>query len=467
MLSVVISSTLAIAPLRQPEQLRPSPTALAAAQPTPKFNATSSPTWLSQMSDQVHHALVEAKKLEQRVAAASASHDGGSINATDGVHGDALLREVTFKPGQMDAGLQTYRRSMLLHELATTCRLVVVLDDPDPSSRDAAFLSMWQADGKSEPAAPVHANGGDGYRKLRVSLSGLAWQKHDRAHSAYAKRFYEGRVDAGFYSTRWFWLKASHDKQAWLNFEQISNSTRMAAAPPPNLAMSPPPSPMSSPPLRFTPPSSPALAGEDVSLLDGAASLLDEAEGAGEAQPAFLAVPEGPEEAEGPEEEVGQEEVGQDAEEEEAVSEAGAPETEAETEAEEEAEETPEADAEAATAAEAGHEAVLPKVLAAAEEEGEAVAEAVVAAVVAVAAEGEHRGFPSLPAPSLALSSGTDSGAALVNGTRQHNATASHLELRGLEETPPAGSPSVLGLQGLVCYKIIALFKQGGLEKGR
>merc|ERR1719345_733495 len=100
MLSVVISSTLAIAPLRQPEQLRPSPTALAAAQPTPKFNATSSPTWLSQMSDQVHHALVEAKKLEQRVAAAS--HDGGSINATDGVHGDALLREVTFKPGQMD-----------------------------------------------------------------------------------------------------------------------------------------------------------------------------------------------------------------------------------------------------------------------------------------------------------------------------------------------------------------------------
>ena len=170
------------------------------------------------MSDQVHHALVEAKKLEQRVAAATtaASHGDANINATAGVQGNTLLREVTFKPGMMDAGLQTFRRSMLLHELATTSRLVVVLDDPDPSSRDAAFLSMWQLDGKREPAQPVHANGGDGYRKLRVALSGLAWQKHDRAHTAYAKRFYEGRVDAGFYSTKWFWLKASHDKQAWL-----------------------------------------------------------------------------------------------------------------------------------------------------------------------------------------------------------------------------------------------------------
>ena len=72
----------------------------------------------------------------------------------------------------MDAGLQTYRRSMLLHELATTCRLVVVLDDPDPSSRDAAFLSMWQLDGKSEPAQPVHANGGE--LSLRSSIAALA-----------------------------------------------------------------------------------------------------------------------------------------------------------------------------------------------------------------------------------------------------------------------------------------------------
>ena len=64
MLSVVISSTLAIAPLRQPQQLRPSPAALAAAQPPPSSNATASPAWLSQMPDQVHHALVEAKKLE-------------------------------------------------------------------------------------------------------------------------------------------------------------------------------------------------------------------------------------------------------------------------------------------------------------------------------------------------------------------------------------------------------------------
>jgi hypothetical protein len=461
MLSVVISLTLAIAPQRQPQQLRPSPAALAraaAAQPPPPVNATSSSTWLAQMSDQVHHALVEAKKLEQRVAAATttaASHDGSNINATGGVQGNALLREVTFKPGMMDAGLQTYRRSMLLHELATTCRLVVVLDDPDPSSRDAAFLSMWQLDGKSEPAQPVHANGGDGYRKLRVALSGLAWQKHDRAHSAYAKRFYEGRVDAGFYSTKWFWLKASHDKQAWLNFDQISNSTRLAAAPPPpSLAMSPPPPPSPvSPPLRFTPPSSP-MAGE--ALLDGAASLLEEAEGAGDAEELAVS-PEGQEGAEGQQQEVGQE-AGHDAEEgegQEAFSEAGAPGAEAEAEA---------AAAAAVAEAEAGGEAVAEAVVAEAEEGG-AAAEAGAGAVVAVAAEGEHRGFPSLPAPSLALSSGTNSGAA-VNGTRQHNATA-HVELRGLEEEPPSSSPPVLGLQGLVCYKIIALFKQGGLDKGR
>ena len=36
-----------------------------------------------------------------------------------------------------------------------------------------------------------------------------------------------------------------------------------------------------------------------------------------------------------------------------------------------------------------------------------------------------------------------------------------------MEEEPPSSSPPVLGLQGLVCYKIIALFKQGGLDKGR
>lgn len=442
--SVMLSSTLAIVPQRQPQQLRPSPAALARAadaQAPPPFNATSSSTWLTQMSDQVHHALVEAKKLEQRVAAATtaALHDDANINATAGVQGNTLLREVTFKPGMMDAGLQTFRRSILLHELATTCRLVVVLDDPDPSSRDAAFLSMWQLDGKSEPAQPVHANGGDGYRKLRVALSGLAWQKHDRAHTAYAKRFYEGRVDAGFYSTKWFWLKASHDKQAWLNFDQISNSSRMAAAaPPPSLAMSPPPSPMS-PPLRFTPPSSPLA---DESLPDGAASLLDEAEGAGDAEELAVTAAEGQAEAAN-----GQaaQEAAQEAEEdgEMALSEARTPEAEAE----------------------AGGEAVAEAAVAEVEE-GDAAAEAAPVAVpVAVAAEGEHRGFPTLPAPSLSLSSGSNSGAT-GNGTRQRNATV-HVERRGLEEEPPAASPPVLGMQGLVCYKIIALFKQGGLEQGR
>ena len=446
LLSVMLSSTLAIVPQRQPQQLRPSPAALARAadaQAPPPFNATSSSTWLTQMSDQVHHALVEAKKLEQRVAAATtaASHDDANINATAGVQGNTLLREVTFKPGMMDAGLQTFRRSMLLHELATTCRLVVVLDDPDPSSRDAAFLSMWQLDGKSEPAQPVHANGGDGYRKLRVALSGLAWQKHDRAHTAYAKRFYEGRVDAGFYSTKWFWLKASHDKQAWLNFDQISNSSRMAAAPPPSLAMSPPPSPMS-PPLRFTPPSSPLA---DESLPEGAASLLEEAEGDGDAEELAVTAAEG--QAEAADGQAAQE-AGQEAEEGEqaaALSEAGTPEAEAE--------------------AEAGGEAVAEAAEAEAEEGGAAAEAAPVAVPVAVAAEGEHRGFPSLPAPSLSLSSGSNSGA-LGNGTRQRNATV-HVERRGLEEEPPAASPPVLGMQGLVCYKIIALFKQGGLEQGR
>ena len=76
LLSVMLSSTLAIVPQRQPQQLRPSPAALARAadaQAPPPFNATSSSTWLTQMSDQVHHALVEAKKLEQRVAAANAA----------------------------------------------------------------------------------------------------------------------------------------------------------------------------------------------------------------------------------------------------------------------------------------------------------------------------------------------------------------------------------------------------------
>jgi hypothetical protein len=450
MLSVMLSSTLAIVPQRQPQQLRPSPAALARAadaQAPPPFNATSSSTWLTQMSDQVHHALVEAKKLEQRVAAATtaASHGDSNINATAGVQGNTLLREVTFKPGMMDAGLQTFRRSMLLHELATTCRLVVVLDDPDPSSRDAAFLSMWQLDGKREPAQPVHANGGDGYRKLRVALSGLAWQKHDRAHTAYAKRFYEGRVDAGFYSTKWFWLKASHDKQAWLNFDQISNSSRMAAAPPPpSLAMSPPPSPMS-PPLRFTPPSSPLA---DEPLPDGAASLLDEAEGAGDAEELAVTAADG--EAEAADGQAAQE-AGHEAEEEGevALSEARTPEAEA--------------------VAEAGGEAVTEAAEAEAEaeaEEGGAAAEAApVAVALAAAAEGEHRGFPSLPAPSLSLSSGSNSGAT-GNGTRQRNATV-HVERRGLEEEPPAASPPVLGMQGLVCYKIIALFKQGGLDKGR
>ena len=104
--------------------LRPSPAAIAAhsaSTDAPQLNAST--TWLTQMSAQVHHALVEAKKLEQRVAAAAALHE--DANETEGVHGDALLREVTFKPGLMDAGLSDYRRSLLLHDLATSCRLVV------------------------------------------------------------------------------------------------------------------------------------------------------------------------------------------------------------------------------------------------------------------------------------------------------------------------------------------------------
>ena len=256
-------------------------------------NAT---TWLTQMSEQVHHALVEAKALEQRVAAAAATRAdaGGGLGAnrtnwsaaavtaaTDGgAHGDALLREVTFKPGLMDAGMRAYRRSLLLHELAMSCRLVVVLDDPDPSSRDATFLSMWQLDGKQEPAPPARANGGDGYRKLRLALSGLAWRKHDRAHADFAERYYDGRVDAGFYSTRWYWLSGSHDRRRWIPYDQFANASRPAFA-----AAAVAPSPPASPPVRFTPPSSPLpaeMAAEQLEAEYDAELVATDAEPAGE-----------------------------------------------------------------------------------------------------------------------------------------------------------------------------------------
>ena len=63
-------------------------------------------------------------------------------------------------------GRQLDPAAYVVHKAWVGPMVLVVLDDPDPSSRDAAFLSMWQLDGKSEPAQPVHANGGDGYRKL-------------------------------------------------------------------------------------------------------------------------------------------------------------------------------------------------------------------------------------------------------------------------------------------------------------
>jgi hypothetical protein len=363
--------------------LRPSPAAIAAhsaSTDAPQLNAST--TWLTQMSAQVHHALVEAKKLEQRVAAAAALHE--DANETEGVHGDALLREVTFKPGLMDAGLSDYRRSLLLHDLATSCRLVVVLDDPDPSSRDATFLSMWQLDGKSEPARPVHANGGDGYRKLRMALSGLAWQKHDKAHTAFAKRFYQGRVDAGFYSTRWYWLSASYDNSSWLTYDQFSNASRAAAT-------APPPASPPSPPMRFTPPSSPL----GIDVLDATQQGLDA--GSGEAR------------------------------------EEGSPEEPSEEEEEE-------------------------------EKMGVAAAKALVPPVT----EGHHPAFVTLPPPEISEPVGS-----LGNRTRLGNGTGTgtaHVEgdLDGEAETSlEQHSPPVLGLQGLTCYKLIALFKQNSLEPGR
>jgi len=316
----------------------------------------TSATWLTQMSAQVHHALVEAKALEHRVALAAAAHD--DVNGTDGAHGDSLLREVTFKPGKIDAGMHVYRRALLLHELAMSCRLVMVLDDPDPSSRDATFLSMWQLDGKKEPAPPVHANGGDGYRKLRLTLSGLAWQKHDRAQTAFATRFYEGRVDAGFYSTRWYWLPASYDKTLWLDYDQFSNSSRAQSPPPSPPATAPAPV---SPPQRFTPPSSPLPSNE--SPPDGAeAAVLQE-------------------NSQGPE-------AGSGSPDEWLVAEAG-----------------------------------LEDQLDGQEEEG-----------------------------------------SLSNST---NGTVAHVERLGEGNGMLSHSPPVLGMQSLVCYKLIALFKPGELEQGR
>lgn len=358
---LLASATYALLPL---QPLQPDLTGLHATG-APTLNASAS--WLTQMSAEVHHALVEAKALEQRVAAAAAARAVG--NSTDGLHGDALLREVTFKPGLMDAGMHAYRRSLLLHELATSCRLVVVLDDPDPSSRDATFLSLWQLDGRSEPAPPVHANGGDGYRKLRMALSGLAWQKHDRAHANFAKRFYDGRVDAGFYSTRWFWLQGSFDKKQWQTYDQFTNTSRLPMPP-----SAPPPSrPPSSPPLRFTPPSSPLPF--DIFQSEGAAvaanATLDLASGD------IADTPEWPE-------------------------------------------------------------------LDAAEED--ATEDSFVRAV-----------------PNILVKEDANTPA---NGT-QSNGRA-HVEATGEgDELPSMHSPPVLGLQGLICYKIIALFKPGELERGR